>query len=351
MGILDSKPYVRTADAEAVEILTRAETLELLRLRLGQPDVVKNVTTSGAGSNLTIGWDDPTDIGSSAITGYYVGRVAGVDSNGTVVYESSLITSKSFVMPNMVPGNSYDLYVDAVNANGRGTRKFFTYSMPQASITPAGTPFLGPITFTESDASGSSSTTWPTAFDLINPTNGATYGVASNRAFINGANQNWAGSGRYFLKGSDSAWLNFELKIDVQCVRATAGTGVSQSFNFEFRHDTSVAAGDGDAQNCYKLVVQETSWRIIKRIGNTETTLYTGATFPENTMRTYVVRIKGSQISARSFEAGATDPAVWDYNAVDTARTNGVRPFIHYGNGNTTARPRVLFDNIVAAPV
>ena len=85
------------------------------------PPTVTSVRGDGATGSATVTWTPPADSGGSPITGYLVSR-DGTSTTGGGGYTSHLqpASSRSFTMQKLVPGATYTLTVQAVNAIGAG---------------------------------------------------------------------------------------------------------------------------------------------------------------------------------------------------------------------------------------
>lgn len=349
---LDQK--INLSDMDEVDVYTKGEVDNLIRVALGRPGQVATISQTISGTSITVSWTAPTDPGGSALTGYYAGCSAGLNSSNVLPAEQGPLSTStlSATFTGLVAGNTYTFYVEAANAAGRGARRSISVQIPAAGGTvlpPSGSAFLGPWAFTETDASKPSIWT-ANYFTNSYPTANSDYGFNGGRAYISTPAAAWAGTGRYFFPGVDANYQNFDLFMDVDVRRAVAGTSVFQGLNLNVRHSESVTGNDGLPYSGYRLFIRETGWQLIKRIASTDTVLFTGNQFTENTVRRYRFRLYGTSIAVKSWAVGDTEPAAWDWVGTDTERTNGVRPFIYTSNGNVTTRSTVYFDNLVVYP-
>ena len=78
------------------------------------------VTKNDTARSATITWAPPASDGGSAVTGYRVSR-DGFDSGGTGAFSTVVpATTRTFTMTSLLPGATYRLSVQAVNAAGTG---------------------------------------------------------------------------------------------------------------------------------------------------------------------------------------------------------------------------------------
>lgn len=112
-------------------------------LASNRPTVPRTVTYTQQPTSITLSWSTPVSTGGSAITGYFVGR-DGFDSNGGGPWNTTVsATQFSVTFLSLVPGNTYNLTVAAVNANGQGVSSVTTVTMASSSViaSPPGSTF------------------------------------------------------------------------------------------------------------------------------------------------------------------------------------------------------------------
>ena len=84
------------------------------------PTIPVSVTATPGTGNATLSWQAPVSNGGSAITGYSVGR-DGTDSTGAGPWSTvDPAGTTSRVFNNLVSGQTYHLYVAAINSVGTG---------------------------------------------------------------------------------------------------------------------------------------------------------------------------------------------------------------------------------------
>lgn len=110
-------------------------------------------TRDDATASATLTWQPPTSTGGSAITGYRVGR-DGTDSAGQGPWSGPVsATTTSFRFTRLVPGTTYVLSVQAVNAMGRSVAA----SVPVVLGVPAAPTA---VAATKSDSAKTATVTW-----------------------------------------------------------------------------------------------------------------------------------------------------------------------------------------------
>jgi hypothetical protein len=78
------------------------------------------VSRSDVGRSATLSWAPPASGGASAVTGYRVAR-NGTDASGGGAWSATVpATVRSQVFSKLVPGQTYTLTVQAINASGTG---------------------------------------------------------------------------------------------------------------------------------------------------------------------------------------------------------------------------------------
>jgi Fibronectin type III domain len=96
------------------------------------PSVPLKVTATASGTSAVLEWSAPASPGSSPITGYVVSR-NGTDSNGTGPWSGPVpANTTTGVFQALIPGDTYDLTVAAVNAVGTGPAASVSVTIPPA---------------------------------------------------------------------------------------------------------------------------------------------------------------------------------------------------------------------------
>lgn len=95
-----------------------------------------SVVKNDAASTATLSWTPPASDGASPITGYDVAR-DGVDTSGQGAWSHIYPGDRrSSTLTKLAPGNTYNLSVRAVNADGKGPPATVTVTMAVGTLTP-----------------------------------------------------------------------------------------------------------------------------------------------------------------------------------------------------------------------
>ena len=96
------------------------------------PGKVTNLAAVMSGDGLSVSWDAPSYVGTTALSGYVVSWVTG----GRTTSKSLGATATSYTIPEVVQGSEYTVTVTAKNSVGNGPGSSTAFTVPQ----PPGTP-------------------------------------------------------------------------------------------------------------------------------------------------------------------------------------------------------------------
>jgi peptidoglycan/xylan/chitin deacetylase (PgdA/CDA1 family) len=309
------------------------------------PPVDPNASAPGApslsgavGGNGSVGlqWSAPASDGGSAITGYDVYR--GTASGGETLL-AQVGNVSGFTDTSVANGTTYYYKVSAVNAVGESALS------GELSATPGVSSVIASDQFERTVASG-----------FGTPDVGAAWSVSST-AQTKVANGEGVISGWTSGNKDIEAWIPTTASdMDVLArVRLSAQNPVGANYQARV-----VARAQTDARNGYTAVVTHTTagaakWslnRVVNAGGSGTLTLGSGTLVSSGAAGTkWWIRldVQGSQIKARFWKDGTTEPSTWNANLSDSQWASG-RPAlgVYTGSGLASPFPDTGFDNYTA---
>jgi peptidoglycan/xylan/chitin deacetylase (PgdA/CDA1 family) len=295
--------------------------------------------TNAAGSNgsVALQWSAPAWNGGSAVSGYDVYR--GTSSGGeTLLAQVGNVTN--YTDASVTNGTTYYYEVSAVSSAGEGAQSGELSATPagvasviasdqfQRSVAAGfGTPDLGP-------AWGVSSTKQTQVANGEGVINGWTIGNRDEQAWIPVTANNMDVVARIRLSAQDPVGANYQARV--------------------------VARAQADARNGYSAIVTHTQagalrWslqRVVNAGGDGTLSLGSGTLLASGAAGTkWWVRIdvQGTQIKARFWQDGTTEPATWKVSATDSQWASGNPALgVYVGSGLATPFPDTGFSNFTA---
>ena len=292
---------------------------------------------AGRDGSVVLQWSAPVSDGGSAVTGYEVYR--GTASGGeTLLAQVGDVTS--FTDTSVTNGTTYFYRVSAVNSVGEGALS------GELSVVPGVTSVIASDQFERTVATGFGA-----------PDVGVPWAVSSARqtkvANGEGVISGWTGGNQ-----DVQAWIpSTASDMDVLArVRLSAQNPVGANYQARV-----VARAQADARNGYRAVITHTTagalkWslnRVVSAGGAGTLTLGSGTLVSSGAAGTkWWIRldVQGTQIEARFWRDGTTEPSTWKANVTDSQWARG-RPGlgVYAGSGLTSPFPDTGFDNFTAS--
>ncbi len=296
-----------------------------------------SLRVTGSDGSVRVQWSAPAWDGGSAVSGYdvYRGTSSGGESllaqvGNVTAYTDSAVTN----------GTTYYYKVSAVNSVGEGAQS------SELSATPAGIPSLiASDQFQRSVAAG-----------FGTPDVGPAWAVSSTKqarvANGEGVIYAWTTGNR-----DEQAWIPVSANdMDVVArLRLSAQDPVGANYQARV-----VARAQTDARNGYAAVVTHTTagalrWslqRVVNAGGAGSLSLGSGTLLASGAAGTkWWVRIdvQGTQVNARFWQDGTTEPSTWKVSATDSQWASGYPALgVYVGSGLAAPFPDTGFTNFTA---
>lgn len=291
---------------------------------------------AGGDGSVGLQWSPPVSDGGSAVTGYDVYR--GTSSGGEVLL-AQVGNVTSFADASVTNGVTYFYRVSAVNAVGEGGLS------GELSVVPGVSSVIASDQFERSVAAG-----------FGTPDVGASWGVSSARqtsvASGEGVVSGWTGGNQ-----DVQAWIPTTASDMDVLARVRLSAQNPTGANYQVR---VVARAQSDARNGYTAVITHTvagaaKWslnRVVSAGGAGTLTLGSGTLLASGAQGTrWWIRldVQGSQIEARFWQDGTSEPTTWKASVTDTQWASG-RPGVgvYVGSGLSSPFPNTGFDNFTA---
>jgi peptidoglycan/xylan/chitin deacetylase (PgdA/CDA1 family) len=293
---------------------------------------------SGGAGSVALQWSAPVSDGGSAITGYNIYR--GTASGGeTLLTQVGNVTS--YTDTSVTNGATYYYKVSAVNAVGESALS------NELSATASGATSV--IVSDQFDRTLTGGFGIPDVGPAWSVSSTAQTKVANGEGVIYG----WTSGNKDIQAWIPTSANDMDILARIR-LSAQNPTGA----NYQAR---IVARAQTDARNGYTAVITHTStgavkWslnRVVNAGGSGTLTLGSGTLLSSGAAGTkWWIRldVQGTQIKARFWQDGTTEPTTWKANASDSQWTSG-RPAlgVYVGSGLTSPYPDTGFDNYTAA--
>lgn len=296
-----------------------------------------NSVTGGSG-RVALQWSPPASDGGSAVTGYDIYRGTASGAEALLTQVGNNVTS--YTDTSVTNGTTYYYKVSAVNAVGESALS------NELSATAAGaTSVIVSDQFDRTVASGFGT---PDAGPAWSVSAAKQTKVANGEGVIYG----WTGGNK-----DVQAWIPTTTNdMDVLArVRLSAQNPVGANYQVRV-----VARAQADARNGYTAVLTHTTagavkWslnRVVSAGGSGTLTLGSGSLLSSGAPGTkWWIRLdaRGTQIKARFWQDGTTEPSTWKANVTDSQWTSG-RPAlgVYAGSGLASPFPDTGIDSYTA---
>ena len=293
---------------------------------------------AAGGGTVVLQWSAPASDGGSAVTGYNIYR--GTASGAETLLARVGANVVSYTDTSVTSGATYYYEVSAVNAVGESA-----FSNELSASAAGAASVIVSDQFDRTVASGFGT---PAAGPAWSVSSAKQTKVASGEGVIYG----WTGGNQ-----DVRAWIPTTANdMDVLArVRLSAQNPVGANYQARV-----AARAQSDARNGYTAVITHTTagavkWslnRVVNAGGSGTLTLGSGTLLSAGAPGTkWWIRldVQGSQIKARFWRDGTTEPSTWKANATDNQWSSG-RPAlgVYTGSGLTSPFPDTGFDNYTA---